>query len=49
MASTVAGETETADNERTGGMVTIEKLSSTIFISVSPANITVGAGTTING
>jgi hypothetical protein len=49
VASIVAGETLTADNECTGDKVTIKKLSSSIYISASPATITVGTNTTING
>lgn len=49
VVSIVAGETDVLDNERTYGTVTIKKLSSTISIYVSPANITVGDSTTING
>ncbi|MDH5376606.1 MAG: PKD domain-containing protein, partial [Candidatus Bathyarchaeota archaeon] len=49
VASIVAGETYTLDNECTGDKVTVKRLSSSIYISASPANITAGAITTING
>jgi len=49
VASIVAGETDTIDNERTGDKVTIKKLSSTILISASPRTIILGNSTTING
>lgn len=49
VASTVTGETNTADNTRTGGTVTIQKLSSTIFIFTSPTTVTVSASIVING
>ena len=49
VASIVAGETYTLDNECTGDKVTVKRLSSSIYISASPANITAGASTTING
>jgi parallel beta-helix repeat protein len=49
MASIVPGETHTEDNQLTGDKVTINRLDSNIYISASPANITAGASTTING
>jgi len=49
VASIVAGETGTADNEGAGDKVTIKKLSSTISISASSRIIIVGNSTTING
>ena len=49
VASIVAGETYTLDNECTGDKVTVKRLSSSIYISASPANITAGDSTTING
>jgi len=49
VATIVAGETNTTDNTRTYGTVTIIKLTSTIFISASPANITVGDSIILNG
>jgi len=49
VASIVAGETLTADNECTGDKVTIKKLSSSIYISAFPTTITAGTNTTING
>ncbi len=45
----VDGETDTEDNERAGDKVTIKKLGSIISVSMSPATITIGAGTTISG
>jgi len=48
-ATIVAGETNTTDNTRTYGTVTIRKLTSTISISAFPANITVGDSITFNG
>jgi len=49
VASIVAGETDTKDNERVGEKVTIQKLSSTISISAYPETIIIGNSTTING
>lgn len=49
VATIVAGETNTTDNTRIYGTVTIIKLASTIFISVFPANITVGDSIILNG
>ncbi len=49
MASIVPGETYTEDNQLTGDKVTINRLDSNIYIYASPANITAGASTTING
>ena len=49
MASIVPGETYTEDNQLTSDKVTINRLDSNIYIYASPANITAGASTTING
>jgi parallel beta-helix repeat protein len=49
VATIVAGETNTTDNTRTYGTVTIMKLTSTISISAFPANITVGDSIILNG
>jgi len=49
VANIVPGETNTTDNTRTYGVVTIEKLVSTISIFASPANTIVGESVTING
>jgi parallel beta-helix repeat protein len=49
VATIVAGETNTTDNTRTYGTVTIIKLTSTISISTFPANITVGDSIILNG
>ena len=49
VATIVAGETNTTDNTRTYGKVAIIKLTSTIFISAFPANITVGDSVILNG
>jgi len=49
VASIVAGETDTEDNEGTGDKVTVKRLSSTISISASPQTIILGNSTTING
>jgi len=49
VASIVAGETDTADNEGIGDKVIVERLSSTISISVSPQTIILGNSTVING
>jgi hypothetical protein len=49
VATIVAGETNTTDNTRTYGTVTIIKLTSTISISAFPANITVGDSIILNG
>jgi len=49
VASTVTGETNTADNTRTGGTITIKKLSSTVSIHASPTTVTVGTSIIISG
>jgi len=49
VATIVDGETNTTDNTRTYGTVTIMKLTSIISISAFPANITVGDSIILNG
>jgi len=49
VASIVAGETDTADNEGIGDKVIVERLSSTISISALPQTIIFGNSTTISG
>ncbi|UCE15713.1 MAG: right-handed parallel beta-helix repeat-containing protein [Candidatus Bathyarchaeota archaeon] len=49
VASILAGETDTVDNEGIGDKVTIRKLSSTVSVTVNPASVTVGSNITIRG
>jgi len=49
VASHVENETDTGDNTRSDGTVTVEKQSSQITISVDPSTITVGQNTDISG
>jgi len=47
-ASTISGETDTADNSYTDGTVTVKEIS-TISVSVDPTALTLGDHITING
>jgi hypothetical protein len=48
-ATIVEGETETADNEKSGGTVIVNKLQGTVSININPTSIKVGESTIISG